>query len=249
MVYIFNLCWRIFFITFLSISTTIYSQPDINAGLDIRFNQGVEGFTQTQKDIILNEVNNAEINIRKLLPDLPKEITVFFEITNKNFKSNGGINGRADRYSPAEVFIEVSNVYPGGINEAINTALVPIIYHEFHHLTRGWAIKDNKYDLQIYVAAINEGLAIVFSENYTNTYFPWNKYPNEIEQWVDEIISLPKNSNYSAWMFQHPDGRIGVGYKAGNFIIRKAMDNSGKSILELSKLSPRKLLKLAGYKL
>lgn len=236
------------FILLLCIQSTIIAQTKINADLNLVFNDGDENFSKVQKKLVIKTITESEAEIRKLLPLLPKDITVFVDITDKKFDDNGGVNGRAERNSPAEVIIEVSNVYPGGAIKAIETALKPVIYHEFHHLSRGWAIKDNKHDTEIYIAAVNEGLAVVFSEIYTGVFLPWNKYSDDTEQWVEEIISLSKDSNYRTWMFQHPDGRIGIGYKAGNFIIRRAMANSGKDILELSKLSHKKILKLAGYK-
>jgi hypothetical protein len=48
-------------------------------------------------------------------------------------------------------------------------------------------------------------------------------------------------------MGEHPDGRTYIGYRTGNFLIRRAMNNSGKSILELSHFMPNEIIKLAGY--
>ena len=48
-------------------------------------------------------------------------------------------------------------------------------------------------------------------------------------------------------MNQHPDGRMGVGYRSGNFVVREALRNSEKNILEMSKLEPKEILELAGY--
>jgi hypothetical protein len=232
---------------FLCIQHTIFGQSNINTGLSFKFIDIKENFTKVEKELIVKSITQSEKKIRLLLPSLPKDILVSIHFTNKDFKKNGGVNGRAERNFPAEVVIEVSNAYQGGVSEAIKTGLIPVIYHEFHHLARGWAIQDNKHDIEIYIAAVNEGLAIVFSEIYTGVFLPWNKYPNNVDQWVKEIISLPKKSNYRSWMFQHPDGRMGIGYKVGNFIIREAMAKSNKDILKLSKLSHKKILKLAGY--
>ncbi|MDN3643087.1 hypothetical protein QWY87_10265 [Lutimonas halocynthiae] len=46
---------------------------------------------------------------------------------------------------------------------------------------------------------------------------------------------------------EHPDGRTYIGYRTGNFLARQAMKKSGKSILELSNLMPKEIIKLAGY--
>ncbi|WP_242094123.1 DUF2268 domain-containing putative Zn-dependent protease [Aestuariivivens sediminicola] len=227
---------------------TFYARPRAKTGLRILFNEDKAHFTPDEKERITEFITASERKIRRLLPDLPEDITVSIELTDNDFKDNGGVIGRAERNRPAKVVIEVSSAYQGGVGQAIKTGLIPVIYHEFHHLARGWAIQDNKYDTDIHIAAVNEGLAVVFSEIYTGVVLPWNTYPNNVSLWVEEIIALPENSNYRSWMFQHPDGRIGIGYKAGNFIVREAMANSNKDILELSKLSHRKILKLAGYK-
>ncbi|HBZ38760.1 MAG TPA: hypothetical protein DEO59_09890 [Balneola sp.] len=61
-------------------------------------------------------------------------------------------------------------------------------------------------------------------------------------------MALPLDANYAQWvMGEHPDGRNYIGYRAGNFLVRKAMNKSGKNILELSELMPEEIIKLAGY--
>jgi hypothetical protein len=61
---------------------------------------------------------------------------------------------------------------------------------------------------------------------------------------VTEILALPINANYQHWMFQHPDGRESVGYRTGNYIVRKALAASGKNILELSELPPNEIFNI-----
>jgi hypothetical protein len=47
--------------------------------------------------------------------------------------------------------------------------------------------------------------------------------------------------------FQHPDGSLAVGYRTGNYLIRKAMAKSGKDVLKLSELPPDTIFSFAGY--
>ena len=47
--------------------------------------------------------------------------------------------------------------------------------------------------------------------------------------------------------FQHLNGRLAVGYRTGNYLIRKAIAKSGKDVLELSELPPDTIFALAGY--
>ena len=125
------------------------------------------------------------------------------------------------------------------------TGLAATIYHEFHHLARGWTIEGNKFGPGIVTAAINEGLANVFSETYTKTAFEGNAYPNDVKEWFEEVLTLPLDANYNQWMNEHPDGRIAIGYRVGSYIIHQAMTATNRSILELSNISPDDILVLA----
>jgi len=215
----------------------------------ITFKEDSTSFTAKQKTLIQETILASEKEIRGLLPTLPDSIEVAVEIVDWNLDVVGGVTGRTDTNSPPFVAIQISEKYPGGVSAAVQTALKHTIFHEFHHLSRGWAIQDNKYGPGISIAAVNEGLAVVFSEVYTNQTMEADSPPEpEIaHQWMLEILDLPVTANYQHWMFEHPDGRMSIGYRTGNYLIRKAMDKSGKNILELSKETPSNILMLAGY--
>ncbi len=215
----------------------------------IIFTEEDKKFTPSQRELIREVVLESENEIRTLLPTLPDSIQVSLEIVDWDLDLVGGVTGRTETNSPPVVLIQISEKFPGGVTKAAQKALKHTIFHEFHHLSRGWAIQDNKYGPGISIAAINEGLAVVFSEEYTHESTEADSPPEKAiaEQWVEEIRSLPINANYQEWMFQHPDGRLAVGYRTGNYIIRKAMANSGKNVLELSELTPDEIYRLAGY--
>ena len=138
-------------------------------------------------------------------------------------------------------------MFPGGISAAAQNALSSTIFHEFHHLDRGWTIQGNKFGAGIPIAAVNEGLATVFSEEYTGVYFEdAYSYPEDAVEWLEEILALPEDADYSTWMMgEHPDGRNSIGYRVGRYVIHQATAKSGKDILKLSKLSPNEILELA----
>lgn len=115
-------------------------------------------------------------------------------------------------------------------------------------MSRGWAIQDNEFSYEIPNAMVNEGLAVAFTEIYAGNINEVNSYTGMADNWVKEILSLPLDASYSDWvMGEHPDGRTYIGYRTGNFLVRRAMNNSGQSILELSNLMPNEIIKLAGY--
>ena len=212
------------------------------------FTEGKSRFTPAQEELIQDIVHTSELKVRELLPNLPDSINVAVEIVDWNIDVVGGVTGRTETNSPLQVVIQISETYPGGVVKAAETALEHTIFHEFHHLYRGWAIQDNKFGPGIDIAAVNEGLAVVFSEVYTVAMEADSPPEATVaEEWATEILALPINANYQHWMFQHPDGRESVGYRTGNYIVRKALAASGKNILELSELPPNEILTLAGY--
>ncbi|NJB72834.1 hypothetical protein GGR42_003325 [Saonia flava] len=216
---------------------------------DIVFEENTNKFTQLQKQLIRKEIIMADKEVRNLLPNLPNDIKIMIEIVDWDLDVVGGVTGRTETNIPPFVAIQISNKFPGGIVAAVNAGLQSTIFHEFHHLSRGWAIKDNKFETGISIAMVNEGLAEVFSEEYTGVVFKENHVPEDVDAhvWVREILALPKDANYQKWMFEHPDGRTSIGYRAGNSLVKEVIANSGKSILELSELSPIEVIKLAGY--
>ena len=179
------------------------------------------------------------------LPDLEEQITLNVLTTDRDLSDVRGVTGRADRVN--EIEIELSVTYEGGLDAAIASGLRATLLHELHHTVRGWTIHRNQYGYGIDIAAINEGLAEVFAE--TRIGYPPQLYTDtpDFSAWADEIRALPQDANYREWMFQHPDGREAIGYRTGVWLVKKAMENSGKDVLELSRYSVRHIYKLAGY--
>ena len=218
-------------------------------GLDILFEEDIYKLALEEKELITNAIVQSEKKLRTILPTLPKDIRLIINIIDREINSVGGVTGRTETHTPGEILIEISNVFPGGVSEAVKTALEATLFHEFHHIYRGWAMKGNKFGPGIPNAMVNEGLAVVFSEIYTGKKFEVNSFSKEADNWVREILALPLDASYSDWvMGKHPDGRTTIGYRSGNYLIRKTIANSEKNILELSELSSDEIFSIANYK-
>ena len=218
------------------------------AHVNVVFQEDSLRFTGPQKDFIREVIIDSETEVRNLLPILPDSIKVIVESVGWDLDIVGGVTGRTETNTPPVVLVQISNNYQEGIIDSVYSGLKATIFHEFHHLTRGWAIQDNKFSYGIPNAMVNEGLAVAFTEIYTGNINEVNAFTDEADNWVREILELPLDANYSDWvMGEHPDGRTYIGYRTGNFLIRKAMTKSGKNILELSELMPDEIIKLAGY--
>jgi len=218
------------------------------ANVNVVFQEDSLKFTESQKVFIREVISNSEEEVRKLLPKLPDSIKVIVEAVDWDLDIVNGVTGRAETNSPPLVLVQISHHYKGGVIDSVYQGIKSTIFHEFHHLSRGWAIQDNKFSYGIPNAMVNEGLAVAFTEIYTENINEVESYTDEADNWVKEILALPLDASYSEWMMgEHPDGRTYIGYRTGNFLARKAMIKSGKTILELSELMPNEIIKLAGY--
>lgn len=230
----------------ISCNSNSKKSPIVN--MDVVFQEDSLKFTESQKIFISKVISKSEEEVRKLLPNLPDSIKVIVENVDWNLDIVSGVTGRTETNNPPLVLVQISNNYKGGVIDSVYQGIKSTIFHELHHLSRGWAIQDNKFSYGIPNAMVNEGLAVVFTEVYTGNINEVNAYTDEADNWVKEILALPLDASYSDWvMGEHPDGRTYIGYRTGNFLIRRAMNNSGKSILELSELMPNEIIKLAGY--
>ena len=230
------------------ISCNSNSKKSPIANVDVVFQEDSLKFTEPQKVFILEVIRNSEEEVRNLLPNLPDSIKVIVENVDWNLNIVNGVTGRTETNHPPLVLVQISNNYQGGVIDSVYQGIKSTIFHELHHLSRGWAIQDNKFSYGIPNAMVNEGLAVAFTEIYTGNINEVNTYTDEADKWVKEILALPLDASYSDWvMGEHPDGRTYIGYRTGNFLVRKAMIKSRRSILELSELMPNEIIKLAGY--
>ncbi len=230
-------CW-------MALSEPMPSDLDVTAHY-----QTAEGhsFSQGQRTRIDDILAQSAAYIARDFPAYSGDITVqVVPIVRPIVDKLGGVTGRADR--PGGIVIEVSTTFDGGMSGAIEAGLLRTATHEMHHLVRGWTIEDNKFGPGIAIATANEGLAEIYSERIAG---PANSYSvlddATFTAWAEEILALPVHASYGDWMFSHPDGREAIGYRVGAELVRRAMANSGLSIIEITERSPQEIWELAGF--
>ncbi len=201
--------------------------------------------TSTQKNSLVKNINIITQKTKKLLTNFPESLSIHISIVDNNLENVDGIIGIAETNSL--ISIEISKTYSGGIDKIISNGFKNTLYHELHHITRGWTINENKFGPSIAIAAVNEGLATVFAEKYSQYSEAWSQTPDNIDSWVKEVLDLPVNAPYNIWMMgAHPDGRNYIGYKVGKYIVQEAIKQSKHSIVTLSQYSPFEILKFSG---
>ncbi len=194
-------------------------------------------------DIAVQAVRDA----RKCLPNLPREILVTVFADDGVIPETGDLGAAV---APGYVRWAVAPSYPEGVEGVILRRFSPALFHELHHLARGWVMYGYGPSLgdALLDSVISEGLATVFEWEMTGLRPPWGRYPAEVEEWVEEMLSLPQSASYGHWMYKHPDGRRWVGYKVGAYIVEKAKANSGLGAAEMATFPTEQVLKMAGVR-
>lgn len=221
-------------------------QADEIRNLNVSYQDSEEHtFSATEKAAIEAILSDTYDRVKSFYPDLADAVSVSVRTLERDLTMVGHVTGMAT--APGQVVIMISSLHPDNLEAAARDGLAGTFAHELHHLRRGWTIEGNHYGPGIQIAAINEGLAVMFAEMITGTSKPGNMQPDEATSlaWAREIRELPINADYGAWMFQHPDGRLGVGYRTGRFLIMRAMANSGLDIMQLSERTPDEIWALA----
>lgn len=179
----------------------------------------------------------------RLLPGLPHEITLHCSLGGNIIPRMGYGASALDRQTVAFVMEPAS---PHVLEKVLDTHLRHALYHECHHLVRGWVKHGGQPPHHFIDGVICEGLASAFERDAADYVAPWCEYPNEVRSWVDELLALPAGSDYRHWMFHHPDGRRWIGYKAGVYIADRATERSGLDAAQLVSISAERIIEWAG---
>lgn len=218
-----------------------------NYGVNIMLDEvTVSTLSKNQQRLLKSTLVDVTKRSRDLLIDMPTRIDINVTITDKELNDFRGVSGIAQ--TPTTINLSLSKHYEKGIENAIEVGVRNTLFHEYHHIAHGWTVEGNHHGPGIATAAVNEGLATVFADHYSDNNSLWLDKGKAQTDWIQEIIRLPDNAPYDVWMMgTHPDGRQYIGYKVGVAIVNTAMDKSGMSILEIGKLSPFEVLHLSGY--
>lgn len=185
----------------------------------------------------------ALLDIRPLLDGEPARIELIVQAGTAVIPETGD-GGAA--LAPGRIGWTVDPKRPGGPVAVASARLRATLFHEVHHLARGWTIEGGTPDRRLIDAAVAEGLATAFERDAADANPPWGAYPEEARLWSEQLIELPANASYGEWMFQHRDGRRWIGYRAGTYLADRAIAVSGRSAAELASTPTDEILELSG---
>lgn len=185
----------------------------------------------------------TEPELRAFLPTLPATIELAAQTGRFVIPETGEV-GFAD--TPVRVNWTVDPSRPGGVAAVARAQLRFTLFHELHHLVRGWVLRGGAPRTSFMDGVVSEGLATAFERDAGGGLPPWGQYPQEASAWVAELLQLPLTAPYEQWMVQHPDGRRWIGYRAGTYIADQAIAASGSSAADLVLVPTAEIVRMAG---
>lgn len=220
--------------------------------VEVRFDDPAERLNGADRQVIAAITEAAVGDVRHQLPGLPNHVTAKVSLLDRDLTIVAGVTGSAN--ASGDVTLQLSTTFPGGPVGAARAGLRRTVFHEAHHLVTGWTLDSifaggREPRGPLLHAMVFEGMADVFAIDATGS--PVDAalaIPAEAAHWLAEILARPRNAkwNWGEWMNMAPDGRLAIGYRIGAYIVRRAMERSGKSVRELTALPPEQILRLAG---
>ena len=212
--------------------------------LDIEFVDAESyAFTEGDRDLIAEVATTTLAEVAALLDGLPDRVELTVQAGDGVIPETGD-GGLA--VAPGQISWTVDPDRPGGVEAIVRARLRPTLYHELHHLARGWTIQGGTVGIRIIDAAVSEGMATAFERDAAGVEPPWAVYPDDVDGWVDELRAAGGFAEYATWMFEHPDGRRWIGYRAGTYVVDLAIAATNRSAAELAATPTDELLELAG---
>lgn len=200
-------------------------------------------FSVDARQAIKGVCASAEADIRVHLGALRENIELACQTGEFVIPETGEVGGAM---TPSRVSWTVDPNMPGGVACVARRQLRFTLFHELHHQVRGWVMFGGEPRTSFMEGVVSEGLATVFERDVGGREPPWGQYPNNVEEWVSELLELPMTAPYNQWMFQHPDERRWIGYRAGTYIADRAILASGRSAADLARVPSDEILKMAG---
>jgi hypothetical protein len=183
--------------------------------------------------------------VRKHLADLEDDLRLVVQFGPAVIPETGEVGAAV---APGVVAWTVDDTRPEGVTSIAERFLRHTLFHELHHLVRGWTFYGGAEVTGLVQGVVSEGLATAFARDAGGeAEAPWATYPDDVTDWVSELLVLPTTADYQQWMFLHPDGRRWLGYKAGTYLADAAIARSGRSAAELVAVDWEQVVALAGF--
>ncbi|EKE11367.1 MAG: hypothetical protein ACD_15C00100G0003 [uncultured bacterium] len=216
------------------------------------FSSPAGSFSKKEEEFLARIISEHAEKIATILPFKQEKLTFVISPRTK---------GDISAFAKACGLIEIS-INPDGLRESDNRRkkiieqLIYIIYHEMHHVCRGYVGELPEGEEHILIGSIiSEGLADSFAaEQYPSAHILRKNDVDfsEIGGWLGKIKEVMWNKERAddSWLYGGKGKPAMLGYKIGRFIIQKVKENNQNAdSVKLVNSSPKEILELSGIRL
>lgn len=189
--------------------------------------------------------------VRSCIAKTAYKAVKFLKIKNKNlyftiyrfnkWKTNSG-------FTKAKDWIEIT-IPPRKIDYE---DLDGMVYHEMHHIARGYCGMLEKGEHVFLNSIFSEGLATAFEVEQVPSRIPRSaKYTHLlVKTWLPRMAKKFSSTKYNYFEWFHGQGKPDkLGYKIGKYLVDEIRKKyPSQTPVTLTRIDSRKLLKMSGYK-
>lgn len=192
-----------------------------------------------QHDIVAM-IEQHYMEVRRILPKLPEDMQIYFDDEQLTF--GYGCGGFA--YDKDIITIGFDVNFKDKEAQARN--LRSTLFHEAYHIAQGYYFCMEQ-KIRPIEEAVYEGAATVFERDIAGSKPPYGDYEGApVTAWLKSIKSFNEDYDYQKWKFWDDEDHVAWKmYKAGAYIVDQALQNSGKTIVELNSMSAKEIINLS----
>ncbi len=211
-----------------------------NGLVEVEYREVEHAFSRAERRTIERIAEDTVAEVRLLLPAVPDRLVLRVDADDRVSEVTFAT---AAAVVPNRLYWSVDPALGDGVAATAETHLRPMLFHELHHLVRDAQVER----MSLMDEVVSEGMAAAFERDHAGARYPFSDYPDGVAAWVTELMALDPSTDRERWLFQHPDGRRWIGFRAGTFLVDQATNASGLSSVDLVTTATAEVLQLAGY--
>lgn len=171
-----------------------------------------------------------------VMPDISSNLNIIVLPNLSHVTDEMKVGGSA--YAPELMDLTFDPTLPLGLDK-FKEYVKDTLYHEMNHTVRYHYEPMSRSSELFWV--VSEGLGVVFERDYGKANHSWKEYVDDktMHEWYEKF----KNADSPG--FNRPEGWIGWAYKTGAWLVDRAVKNSGKTVIELTKMPTKEIIQLA----
>lgn len=196
-------------------------------------------FSWWERRTIRRVAEEAGADARRVLPGLPGTLVLKVRAGGNVIPETGEASSAL---SPNVIWWDVDPRHQGSVRATAERELRASLFHAFHHLVRNNAGHRRGFREGI----VGEGMAIAFERDFAKVTRPWGQYSAVDEGRVAEILAMPDDAVWGAWLKADRRGRRWAGQRAGTLIVDRAASATRLSPAQMVTMPTEDVIASAG---